>query len=294
MKVLAGIAFLWCGVLPAQEAGPNGIINTATGQAFLNGAPIRAPRSHIDPGDEIRTGEGMAEVLLTPGNFLRLGNGTQVAIRTLSSRQAVATLKHGTALLESLDESGPVAIEEARIQAVPGGPGLYEFDQSHGVVIVFSGRQDIRTGNSSVAVSQGFEADAHNLRIRRIKARAGDALYAWSSYRSEHLSSQSAAMQPSDLPRDEIGRPLWFRMPWADSYTFISAFGYVNSPFGWPFYAPGHTHNYIPLPGSGDSYLYGPPTVALPETVSPAPPGEIRRPAVPLTAPGVPPFPSSR
>lgn len=281
MRTIAGVVFLGCGVLMAQETGPNGTINAVTGD----------PEVRIGPNGEIRTGRGMAEILLTPGNFLRLGSRAEVMI---TSSRSGAEVKKGVALLESLSSAAPITIDEGPVATILPGPGLIEFDRDHGAIIVFSGNADLRKGATRLIVPQGFEANTSRLKLQRIMPRAGDTLYAWASYRSEQLSSESAAVQASDVPRAELGRPSWLKLSWADSYTFISPSGYVNSPFGWPFYAPGHSHNYIPVPRSGDSFHYGPPVVPLSPGL-PVPQREIPGPpTVPLTAPGVPTFPNSR
>jgi hypothetical protein len=286
--------FVACGLLSAQERDVNGTINAVAGDVLLNGGAIFASGLHIGASGEISTGRGMVEVLLTPGNFLRIGNRSTVVIAFTSPEQANVRVKSGTAMLESLSSAGTISVDEGGVQSMPHAPGLFEFDQARGVVIVLYGSADLREKEGRVAVTTGCEARAASLKIEPMKPRAADSLYAWASYRSEQLSSESASVQPSDVPTSDAKRPSWVRMPWSDSYTFISPSGYVESPFGWPFYAPGHSHNYIPFPGSGDSYLYGAPMTPRTTPFSLLKGGEISAPTVPLTGPGVPAFRKNR
>jgi hypothetical protein len=62
---------------PPQSGPQPGTLNSLTGEVWMNGAPvgaISAGRVILKPGRPIKTGEGMAELLLTPGSFLRLAD----------------------------------------------------------------------------------------------------------------------------------------------------------------------------------------------------------------------------
>ncbi len=64
----------------AEPARP-GTINYVEGKAYLDGQPLN-PRDvgsiGLDPGQELRTGAGKAEILLTPGVFLRIDSNSTV------------------------------------------------------------------------------------------------------------------------------------------------------------------------------------------------------------------------
>ncbi len=189
-----------------------------------------------------------------------------------------------------------IAIEINGVRASVQGMGLYDFNRNRSRVAVFSGSLRLSRGDKHVVLGSGLGAKTRTLRTFRVTPETGNLLYAWSDRRSRQLSLESAACAQSYSapPRDWHG-PVWHWDPWSASYTLLSASGFLNSPFGWPFYAPGHSHNYIPAYPGGDSYLYGPPVLSPnPGVVAPLPPVNQSWPSVPLTAPGVPSFPSSR
>jgi hypothetical protein len=239
----------------------------------------------------------MAELLLTPGSFLRLGPGSKLRLTAADAQSAHAVLSRGEALLETVDlrRSGAIQIEENGATVAIGKPGLYDFNRKRNDVAVYAGSARLEKNGVHLTLERGQGAKTRNLRESQAAPDRAGSLYAWSYLRSQQLSRESAASAQSyPTPRDWSG-PAWYWDPWAASYTFLSASGHVNGPFGWPFYAPGHSHNYIPEHRGGDAYLYGPPVPApvnggmMPSI--PAPPAPA--PTVPLTAPGVPTFPKS-
>lgn len=92
--VAAGVLLFATGAVRAQHAvsARAGMINVAEGDVFLSDDRSPAPLP-VDPrpselismkeGQTLRTGEGRAEILLTPGAFLRLGESS--AVRLLSN-----------------------------------------------------------------------------------------------------------------------------------------------------------------------------------------------------------------
>src|ERR1700680_555934 len=87
---VAGLAF---GLVVSSSAfgqlvisAHSGVVQYVEGRAYLDGAPVELKFGHfpdIKPDQEFRTEEGRAEILLTPGVFLRLGENS--AIRMLSN-----------------------------------------------------------------------------------------------------------------------------------------------------------------------------------------------------------------
>ena len=72
-----------CGIagLPAFGAIPArpGTVNYIEGAAYLNGKPLHQQsvgNAALDPGQVLTTGAGKAEILLTPGIFLRVDDRT--------------------------------------------------------------------------------------------------------------------------------------------------------------------------------------------------------------------------
>jgi hypothetical protein len=257
-------------------AGPPqvGMVNAFTG------------RVGVDRGKSFNTEEGMAELLLSPGSFLRLGNHSQLTIEIRLKTEISVRLRKGEALLEVLDLQAPLVLEQDSVTIVVLKPGLYDFNATRGTIAVYAGEvRLINDGKQSVAgAGFGVKKSPHT----------ATPLFAWSRTRSQQLSSESAAAAQSYA--GGAAKPHgseWFWDPWAASYTYLSASGVVTGPFGWPYYSPGYTPNYISVHPSGDSGLYGPPVLSLPGPPQLPAPRSVT-PTVPLTAPGVPQFPTGR
>jgi len=266
----------------AAAPSPVGLLNAVKGDAQVNGAAVTGDRTTLPVGGVLRTADGMVELLLAPGTFLRLDQNSELTLQP-----AGAKLTRGEALLEVLYVETPVVIDQHGVHAVVREPGLYDFDDRHSRVAVYDGQASVNKGSSEMVVDAGSGVHLPKLRKFRASPEPGSMLVSWSSFRSELLSSQSAAVAQTLPPS---AGPAWYRDA-SGSCTFLSPSGYIMSPFGWPFYAPGRTHNQLPMIRGGEYFLYGPPVVSLP---SPEPPRGYPLipppPTVPLTAPGVPQF----
>jgi hypothetical protein len=251
-----------------------------------------AGRTTLQPGQTIRTDQGMAELLLTPGSFLRLGEGSDLTLEQMDPSGVRASLGRGEALLEVLSLKTPISLEEDGATVTIRKPGLYGFNLKRGLVNVYTGEVQIERDGRQVVADKGFSARARNLRESPLQIDPGDSLYGWSNNRDRLLSTESAAAAGSSA--GTAAGPAWAWNPWSSSYTFLSASGAVTGPFGWPYYSPGYAPNAIPEHRGGDSWLYGPPVLAVPGPVQMPSPGPHGPATVPLTAPGVPQFPGSR
>ncbi len=282
-------------VSPLLEPPP-GLLNFMTGDVRINGvavAPIRAGQITLGTGETLETGNGMAELLLTPGSFLRVGARSKVMLETRAP-EILFRLTKGEALVEVLDPKGRIALEQKGLKGVLQKQGLYDFDETRGVAAVYSGEAQFRNDGREILVTQGFGVRRRGFREVRIDPSRRSALFLWSGVRSQELSAESAAwvrMYPGKPAGLQGAR--WWWDPWAASYTYLSASGAIAGPFGWPYYSPGYVPNYAPLHPNGD--LYGPPVLNVPPPPAPPVSGEPGgTPRVPLTAPGEPQFPNNR
>ena len=298
------VVFLWLLVASATirvaAASPVGMLNSFEGQVSINGAPVHPVNSRLrmlEVGSVLRTGQGMAELLLTPGSFLRLGERSQLTLEAMGTPDVRVRLNNGEALVEVVALEVPIILELNGVTAVIRKPGLYGLDQNHALLTVYDGEAQFTKGANQAIAHKGFSIGGRHLRKFPLSAPVG-SLFSWSKIRSEQLSDESAASAQTYPGGANSWRgPDWYWIPWADSYTFLSASGTVTGPFGWPYFSPGYAPNAIPVHPSGDLYPYGPPVLANPIS-APQPfvsPGPGAAPyAVPITAPGVPQFPKNR
>lgn len=286
----------------AGSPGP-GTLNAVTGEVSIDGVPlnpISAVRATMEGGRIIRTGEGMAEILLSPGSLLRLGKASELKLAMAGTPGIKAELRRGEALLEVLDAGAPLAMEQSGVTATVGKPGLYEFNQKRSLIAVYAGEARLNKEGKQLVANAGFAVRTRGFRVSRASPDPGGGLFLWSRSRSEQLSSESRASAQENSGAAPALGPQWHWDPWSASYTFLSASGFVTGPFGWPYFSPGYAPDSIPV-HRGDSWLYGPPVLSSPGVSGgsgPAIPIRPERgnatPTVPLTTPGEPRFPSNR
>jgi len=240
-------------------------------------------------GSTIRTGDGMAEILLSPGALLRLGKHSELAVQPLA-------LNKGEAMIEvlHLSDCSSVTLAQNGVVATIKKPGLYYFNRDRSTMAVYDGAVRISKGAKQITLEKGGAVKTRNLREFQTSPDSLNSLYAWSSFRSEQLSLESASVaQTYAGDARDWHKPDWYWDPWSKSYTFLFVSGHINGPFGWPFYAPGPSHNYIPGHHGGDPFLHAPPARQNPGPAAIIIPPPLP-PTVPLAAPGIPQFPNNR
>ncbi len=108
---------LFSAMLQAAAGSPvPGVLNSFTGQVWINSAAAAATSAGptiLEPGRSIRTGEGMAELLLSPGSFVRLGGHSELTLQVTGTSDIGLRLDRGEALIEVLvSQPTPVILKQ--------------------------------------------------------------------------------------------------------------------------------------------------------------------------------------
>ncbi len=288
---------------PSALSGRPGTLNAITGEVSINRVPVNlvsSARVTLKAGGIIRTGQGLAEILLSPGSFLRLGMASELMLETAGTSEIRAKLSSGEALVEVVDGGAAFTMEQNGVTAIVRNPGLYEFNEKRALIAVYAGEARLNKNEKQLGANAGFGIWTRRFRVFRTSPDPGGTLFSWSRSRSEQLSSESRVSAQENTGAARSTGPQWHWDPWSVSYTFLSASGFVTGPFGWPYFSPGYAPDYIPV-HRGDSRLYGPPVLSSPGLLGGSgavqPLGPERRnvtPTVPLTAPGEPQFPNNK
>src|SRR5271155_1212686 len=142
---LLGLPALAQSVISAHS----GLIHFSDGSVFLDDQRVEQKTGkfgQMNNGSELRTEDGRAEVLLTPGTFLRVGANS--AIRMLSNQlddtrvellSGSAVLNQGSDTLASTSVTILYNLDQARIKQ----PGRYRFDSEPPQVKVESGDAEV-------------------------------------------------------------------------------------------------------------------------------------------------------
>ncbi len=233
---------------PAEPPGP-GTINYVEGQVSLDGQGLSgrsAGTARLIPGHALTTTDGYAEVLLTPGAFLRIGHNSEIHIFSAGLVETQVQLARGSALLE-VDQLIPgthlgVVMSGATTQIAKNG--LYVFDSTRQAVMVVDGQATVQEAAGTTTLDKRHQvllASTHPLKKSgfKLKTIETDPLYAWSRARSEDVAqaSSSAAANASSYLAPAPG---WYWDPTWNSYGFWPSADYAYSPFGWNFYSPGY------------------------------------------------------
>lgn len=227
---------------PTNPAVP-GTLNYIEGSADLNGQTIAQNAigsATLAPGQTLSTANGRAEVLLTPGVFLRLGHNSTVKMVSPDITDTAVSVERGRATVEvdQLFKENNIHVLEDHVPVQLVQTGLYEFNADQGTVLVFKGKAAIDKGNGHWATIKSDHvvnltagaADVNSTKFNADEAEQA-GLYRWSSLRSDYLAEANQQMA------SEYGEgyaPGWYWDPYTVDYTFLGAYPFY-SPFGWGF-----------------------------------------------------------
>src|ERR1035438_1673744 len=215
--------------------GHPGTVNFIDGQVALEGkalTPGALEGVEVGAGQTLSTEQGKAEVLLTPGAFLRLGDQTAIKMSSQSASNTSVEVLYGEAILEVVQPvTSRLEVVDGQARANIQRPGIYEFHAGHPAVAVVAGK------------------------ARR--SLAGDALYAWSEQRS-----RTDAVASSDTAQALVGTDPanwhgvgWYWNPFYATWAYLPATYTISGPFGekyfsarfyWVYAASNnHSHGYF-------------------------------------------------
>jgi hypothetical protein len=250
---LAGAALvLGPAAFGANSARP-GTVNYVEGAAYLNGEQLTGKSvgsRDLNPGEELSTQIGKAEILLTPGVFLRLDDNSEVKMISPDLTKTQVELEHGRAGIE-VDEIYPqnnLDILDAGVTTQLVKNGYYEFNADQPTAMVFDGKAAVEVGDGKYRVvkshhelalvsGRGDKPLANEKPASFNTDEAKDDLYNWNSLRSQYLAEAN-----NQIAGEYVGgpgfAPGWYWDPYMWDYTFIGM-GPFYSPFGWGFYPYG-------------------------------------------------------
>jgi hypothetical protein len=220
----------------------------------------------------LRTEAGRAEVLLTPGVFLRVGENS--AIKMIDNRLSdtrVELLK-GSAVVECDDpmKVNAVTMIYGDFQVHVRKAAVMEFASNPAALKVFHGEAEVEL-NGTVSVVKAGKAlpFTQALAQEHFDAKtAGDELTRWSQERSEAVAVANVSAAKS--LRDSGGNSLfgmggygignasmpygsWYYNPYYSMYTYMPMNGMFFNPYGYGFFSPYSVYQVYGNPG----YFYG-------------------------------------
>jgi hypothetical protein len=254
LGTLTAAVLLAIPAVAASSAIP-GTLNYVEGQVTVAGQTVTSGSVgsvQVQPNEVLETLQGRAEMLLTPGVFLRLGDNSAVRLVSPGLVNTRVEVLRGQAIVEAAE-----LFPDNNLWILMNGTttrldkqGLYAFDANARLVRVFDGKATVQQNDREKDLDKGHQlALDGNWKVGHFDTKsqaAQDPLYAWSNLRSEYeaeASMQSARTVFVGGSPNWYG-PGWYWNPYWDQYGFLPGDGIWFSPFGWPFYSPWAAYSY--------------------------------------------------
>jgi len=210
-----------------------GAVNYIEGSVTLNGQPLSGSNlryTEMMPGQVLSTGQGKAEILLTPGVFVRLDDQSALRMDSPSLTNTEVTLQKGRALVEvdQIEKENRLDIVDNGIHNMLLKKGIYQFDADRPSVAVYDGKVTVRVNDQEIDLGKGKElaltgTPGVRLKAQKFDRNQGGELYAWSKLRSEYTAQANLSSAQSILaynPGWYYGTG-WYWNPWYDSWAFV-------------------------------------------------------------------------
>jgi hypothetical protein len=247
---------LAAGALMART-GPSvavpGTVNYIEGSVSVDGAALSASeagQTALQQNQTLSTGNGKAEVLMSPGIFVRVGSNSEIRMISPTLIDPRIEVVHGSAMVEvdNKVKEANVSVLERDATASVLKEGLYRFDADQGSISVFDGKLQVSQDNQSKEIGRGKQivlANDPKLSPVSFDRKAKDELYAWSDVRSRYLADANASSaQYVYAGLGPYRGDGWYWNPYFTTWSWLPGNGLFYSPFGYPFYSLGYMPYY--------------------------------------------------
>jgi hypothetical protein len=284
---LAGASIIVPAAQAARMATP-GTVNYVEGEVSLNGNPLGTHQSGdvtMQAQQELSTGQGKAEILLSPGAYLRVGSNSDIRMINPGLADPRVEVVKGEAMLEvdSKPKMAAMNVMERGADASVLKEGLYKFDADEGKVEVIEGKLAVTDNGQSKEFGKGKEVTLNGgaLQTASFDRKAEDELYRWSDVRASYEAEANAASARTVYVGGGYGMgygPGWFWNPYFSTYAWLPGDGYFMSPFGYPFFSPSYIV-YAPRFYGGGRFVPGTRAGVISPRAFSGPTGVVRTPA---------------
>jgi len=257
----------------------SGLISYVEGKVYLGDQIVEPSPTHfsdVKENAEVRTAEGRAEVLLTPGVVLRLGENSSFKMLTNRLIDTRLELLTGSAVVEAdeiaKDTNVTLVCKDGTVSL--DKKGLYRFDAAPARLKVFEGLASAQVAGQNVEVASGkmLGLGGTIASVEKFDKADTDSLDNWSQRRGElvAMANVSAAKQVHDLGFGCAGigympgasfapvtpvtpvtsaslsqpcmvnpcAPSWRYNQWYGMMTYIPCGAMAWSPYGYQYWSP--------------------------------------------------------
>jgi hypothetical protein len=181
-----------------------GTLKYVEGQAQFNGNALN-PKSvgeTLGIGQTVSTERGHAELVLTPGVYLRVGDNSSVKMNDNSLSNTVLHLLDGHVMVDVTEfhKENDIRIKEGNATTRLLKTGLYDFDLSANQIRVFKGRASVDEGDRSVTLTAGHDVTLAENAPKKAKKfdeskLKTSTLYRWNDLRSTYMAEANPENQ---------------------------------------------------------------------------------------------------
>jgi len=268
----------------------SGVIQYVEGQVTLEGKTVQpkfAEFPDVKPGETLAAEDGRAEILLTPGVFLRIAENSSFKMVANQLSDTRIEVLSGSALVEvgELLADNAIQVQFHDAQIALSKNGLYRVDAEPGLLRVYQGEAKVTSGSQTLVAKKGHQVRLDGeLVAQNFDTKQTDAFYRWSERRDEYVaqanivSAKSTGASGSSWAGAGYGSGYggsgyggcgyssfgysslgcgydpslgsWAWNPWFGMFTYVPMTGMYYSPFGYAYYSPLAAAIYYPMIGS--------------------------------------------
>lgn len=255
----------------------SGTVHYFDGAVSVDGEALHAKTgrfSELKEQQVLKTTQGRAEVLLTPGVFLRVGENSEIKMLDNRLASTRVELLSGSVAVESDDpqmstKDSPVTLIYKDYDIHMVKYGLLEVSAEPALMRVYKGEAIVTAAGSRATVKDGHQLPfSAALLTEKFNDKVGDDLYLWSRDRSQSLSAASMSSARSlnsglagyGFSSGGIGyggvngwNSNWFYNSSLGMFTFVPGGDMFLNAFGYGFFSPYTIYNYY----TPTNYWYG-------------------------------------
>ncbi|MGC9971279.1 MAG: hypothetical protein ABSE56_11895 [Bryobacteraceae bacterium] len=223
----------------------SGQINYTDGIVFLEGKEVQS-RGGLFPqmkaSQELKTEDSRAELLLSPGVFLRVGENSSIKMLSDQLEDTRLELFRGSLIVEgdALVKGDAVTLVYKNAVVTLVKNGLYRLDSEPAQLRVYGGEALVEQGGQTVTVKKAYLLPLNGLMlVQKFDNKTGDALLRWTRRRAEYLALANPSVARSYQGGcGGLSLGSWIFNPYFGMHTFVPCNGFSTDFWGNRFWSP--------------------------------------------------------
>jgi hypothetical protein len=263
LPLVVGVALVLSVDAQSVISTHSGLIHFFEGAVYLGDQPLEPHLGKfptVPQGGELRTAEGRAELLLTPGVFLRMGESSTIRMVANDLADTQVELRTGSAIVDSAEPNAETSVtliyKDWKVHFLQRG--VYRIDSDPPQLCVRQGEAEVIGGDNEepISVEHGMSLPFASVLVpERATPQVVDTLNDWENGRSESIVADNAiaAQIDEDPAARDAGLDAFTYFPFLDVPSLgmslsspYSSYSPYQSGFN-SIYLPGYTYRPIML-----------------------------------------------